>query len=254
MTTSEQTIRAQLAEMESALGVRVLHAVESGSRAWGFASPDSDYDVRFIYVRDIGSYLRLERTRDVIEWQLDDVFDINGWDLAKALRLLRTSNPTLYEWRDSPIVYATAPDWTIVTALFEPCFSPKKSLYHYLSTARSNAAAYLRGDRVKLKKYFYVIRPLLAGRWVVERDAPPPMPFADLVSGCLPEALGPVVAELLVTKTVTSELGLGPRLPEVDRWIEAELVTLGDVAAALPDRAPCDWALLDEAFRTVLGL
>ena len=92
-------INEKLDEIERKEGVRILHAVESGSRAWGFASPDSDYDVRFIYVRSKEDYLRLDEPRDVIEWQLDEVLDINGWDLKKALRQFAKGNATLFEWR-----------------------------------------------------------------------------------------------------------------------------------------------------------
>ena len=93
-----ERIRRELTKLEQTENIRILHCVESGSRAWGFASPDSDYDVRFIYARPLPCYLRLEKTRDVIEWQLDETLDINGWDLQKALRLLHGSNPTLFEW------------------------------------------------------------------------------------------------------------------------------------------------------------
>ena len=80
----EKLIVSKLQEMEEKENIRILLAVESGSRAWGFASPDSDYDVRFIYVRKKEDYLRLDERRDVVEGQLDDVFDINGWDVKKA--------------------------------------------------------------------------------------------------------------------------------------------------------------------------
>ena len=98
---TREIIPAKLREIEQKEHVHILHCVESGSRAWGFASPNSDYDVRFIYVRPLEYYLRLEKTRDVIEWQLDDTLDINGWDLQKALRLLHSSNPTLFEWNNT---------------------------------------------------------------------------------------------------------------------------------------------------------
>lgn len=100
-----EIIKDKIQEIEKKENVRVLRCVESGSRAWGFASPDSDYDVRFIYVRPKEYYLRLEKKRDVIEWQLDETLDINGWDIQKALRLLHKSNPTLFEWNSSPIIY-----------------------------------------------------------------------------------------------------------------------------------------------------
>ncbi len=98
-------IKEQLRRIEDAENIKILLAVESGSRAWGFASPDSDYDVRFVYIRSLEDYLRLDATRDVIELPIDDVLDINGWDLQKTLRLLHKSNPTLFEWFSSPIVY-----------------------------------------------------------------------------------------------------------------------------------------------------
>ena len=131
--------------------------MESGSRAWGFASPDSDYDVRFLYIRDKNEYLRLDSTRDVIEWQLDDRLDINGCDMQKALRLLYSSNPTLFEWNVSPIVYKTAEKWSRISEVIDQYFLEKAGLYHYLNTAKSNYREYLKGDEVRLKKYFYVI-------------------------------------------------------------------------------------------------
>ena len=104
-------INEKLDEIERKEGVKILHAVESGSRAWGFASPDSDYDVRFVYVRPKEDYLRLDEPRDVIEWQLDEVLDINGWDLKKALGQFARGNATLFEWSESPVVYKTTAEW-----------------------------------------------------------------------------------------------------------------------------------------------
>ena len=101
----KKEILRKLHEIEIKENVKILFAAESGSRAWGFASPDSDYDVRFIYVRPKEEYLRLDTVKDVIEVPINDVLDINGWDLQKALRLLYKSNPTLFEWFSSPIIY-----------------------------------------------------------------------------------------------------------------------------------------------------
>ena len=84
---------------------RLLFAVESGSRAWGFASPDSDYDVRFVYKRGMREYVRMREQRDVIELPIIGDLDINGWDIVKALTQFRKSNPSLLEWLHSPIVY-----------------------------------------------------------------------------------------------------------------------------------------------------
>src|SRR5580693_1365673 len=104
-------ILAALRSIEAEAQVRVLLAIESGSRAWGFASPDSDYDVRFIYVRPKADYLKLEDTKDFIDWELDETLDINGWDLSKALKLFHKSNATLFEWANSPVVYRTTDEW-----------------------------------------------------------------------------------------------------------------------------------------------
>ena len=128
----EKSIREKLCEIEQKEDVRVLYCAESGSRAWGFASPDSDFDARFIYVRKPEYYLRLGKTRDVIEWQLDEVYDMNGWDLQKALRLLCGSNPTLFEWNASPIVYRTSEDWKKVSALMPQYFDASGAVKHYL--------------------------------------------------------------------------------------------------------------------------
>ena len=133
-----ETIKAKLKEIEEKEQVRVIHAVESGSRAWGFASPDSDYDVRFIYIREPEAYMHLEKTRDVIEWQLDNTLDINGGDLQKALRLLHRSNPTLFERNESPTDYRTTEAWAELQPLFRACFMEKTGLYHYLSMAKNN--------------------------------------------------------------------------------------------------------------------
>lgn len=123
----KEQIIARLGEIEKENNVRILLAVESGSRAWGFASPDSDYDVRFIYVRPENDYLRLEEMRDVIELPINDVLDINGWDLQKTLRLLYRSNPTLFEWFSSPIVYMETPFAGQFRTLMTEYFSQKKA-------------------------------------------------------------------------------------------------------------------------------
>ena len=134
----DEAIMMELRNIEETQNVRILMAVESGSRAWGFASPDSDYDVRFLYVRPEKEYLKLEKIRDVIEWKLDEVLDINGWDLTKALRLICKSNPTIFEWFSSPIVYQDTEEFQQMKQLLPMYFSPRSSANHYLSMARAN--------------------------------------------------------------------------------------------------------------------
>ena len=100
----EELVRQKLEEIQEKEHVRVIHGVESGSRAWGFASPDSDYDVRFVYVRPLEYYLGLQPKADTLEWELDETLDINGWDLSKVLQHFHKSNATLFEWSQSPVV------------------------------------------------------------------------------------------------------------------------------------------------------
>ena len=243
-----EIIPAKLEEIERRENVKIIHCIESGSRAWGFASPDSDYDVRFIYVRPLEYYLRLEKTRDVIEWQLDDTLDINGWDLQKALRLLHSSNPTLFEWNSSPIVYKTTPQWAAISAVIGRFFQQKAGLHHYLNTATGNYREYLKGDTVRLKKYFYVLRPILACRWILERQTPPPMRFTELADACLDEALVPAVQELLRQKMETPELGLGPRVGIINEYLERSIEEVNDAIRMLPTEEKETWEELNRLF------
>ncbi|MBQ5657701.1 MAG: nucleotidyltransferase domain-containing protein [Oscillospiraceae bacterium] len=148
---------------------------------------------------------------------------INGWDLQKALRLLHSSNPTLFEWNNSPIVYKTTPEWAEISSIIGHFFQKKAGLYHYLSTAKKNYREYLKGDMVKLKKYFYVLRPILACRWILEKQTPPPMLFSTLADACLDEALVPAVTDLLRLKMETPEIGLGPRIDIINDYLDASI-------------------------------
>lgn len=247
-----EKIIAKLAEIEQHEQVRILHAVESGSRAWGFASPNSDYDVRFIYVRDTPHYLKLAKTRDVIEWQLDEVLDINGWDLQKTLRLLHSSNPTLFEWNNSPVVYKTSEDWTVIQREIDNYFLAKSGLYHYLSTATGNYREYLKGETVKLKKYFYVLRPILACKWILDKNCPPPMLFSELVDAELEVNVRPVIAQLLIQKSTTPEMGEGRRINELNDYIDNTLEVLKSKIDALPSDKKQGWESLDELFLQIV--
>ena len=249
----QEIIPAKLKEIEARENIRVIHCVESGSSAWGFASPDSDYDVRFIYVRPIEYYLRLDKTRDVIEWQLDDTLDINGWDLQKALRLLHSSNPTLFEWNNSPIVYKTTPEWAEISAIIGHFFQKKAGLYHYLSTAKKNYREYLKGDMVKPKKYLNVLRPILACRWILEKQTPPPMLFSELADACLDEDLVPAVSDLLRLKMETPEMGLGPRIDVINDYLDASIDEVDQLIQTLPGDERITWDELNHIFMDILG-
>ncbi len=217
-------VLGKLTELAEGDGFRVLYAAESGSRAWGFGSPDSDYDVRFIYARPVPWYLRLNPGRDVVEAGIDaDLIDLSGWDVDKALKLLMRSNPTLYEWLVSPIVYMDDGAFAAVARqLFEETAERKALAHHYRSIAFGQWRRELAGrEQVRLKKYFYVIRPLLSYQWVIRQGTPPPMQIECLLATSdTPQDLRKAVEDLIVLKRETPELGDGPRIGIVDAWIE----------------------------------
>ena len=155
----QREIQDCLDRIEEQYDVKILLAVESGSRAWGFASPDSDYDVRFIYMRRPEEYLRVDPIKDVIEWQLDEVLDINGWDLRKALLSFGKGNPNVMEWAGSPVVYRKAEEWDALKEAAMHYFSEKSALCHYYGTAKNTYMGFLTGELVRYKKYFYALRP-----------------------------------------------------------------------------------------------
>jgi predicted nucleotidyltransferase len=218
-------IQQTLCALEEEYQIRILYACESGSRGWGFASRDSDYDVRFIYVHRPEWYLRVEPGRDVIEMPIDDELDVCGWELRKTLGLIKRSNPTLMEWLDSPIVYRNEERATAaLRALLPDYFSGLRGRYHYLSMARKNFRGYLQGEEVRLKKYFYVLRPLLAVRWIEAGKGVPPMRFEQLVAGTVDDAdLLDEIAQLLHAKCEASEAKYGPRMKKIHEFIQYEL-------------------------------
>lgn len=245
-----QRVQNELAKVEAAHGVRVLYACESGSRAWGFASRDSDYDVRFLYVHPRDWYLSVDNHRDVIERPISDDLDISGWELRKALRLLRKSNPPLLEWLKSPVVYAH--DGAFLAGFRELAagyYSPVRCFAHYLHMASGQARQYLKGDEVRLKKYLYVLRPLLAARWIERGLGQPPVQFAELVFEMVDDTqVLLAIAELLALKMDGNELDLAPRIAVLDRFIDAEIPRLRQVLP--PEESPPQPEALDRFFLT----
>jgi uncharacterized protein len=227
-------ILRRLAHAEAEHGVRILFAAESGSRAWGFASPDSDFDVRFIYAHEKAWYLGLTPERDVIEGALDEhLVDFAGWDIRKALNLALKSNPAFHEWLVSPVVYREDGHFRAVAQRFFERHADTGALaQHYWSIARTQWRSEIDNrETPKLKRYFYVVRPLMALLWVRTRgntpDRLPPMALDALMAGVdVPDDVRDAVSELLAAKRTTPELGTGARIPVVDAWIAANLEAL----------------------------
>lgn len=245
-------INEKLDEIEKTEGVRILHAVESGSRAWGFASPDSDYDVRFVYVRPKEDYLRLDEPGDVIEWQLDEVLDINGWDLKKALKQFIKGNATLFEWIGSPIVYRTSNEWVGIKEVSKQYFSEKAAVCHYYGTANSTFQRYLLGDTVRYKKYFYALRPLLAAQYIEKYHTAPPVLFDDLLKIDLSEELRQAINELLEVKKRTVEGEENPQMSVIREFIETETARQKEIADSLEDDHNKDYTALNRIFIDII--
>jgi predicted nucleotidyltransferase len=222
-------IQNRLTRAEQEHEVKIIYAIESGSRAWGFHSPDSDYDVRFVYVRPRDWYLSInvEDRRDVIEYPIVDEIDINGWDLRKALRLQAKSNPAVVEWLHSPIVYREQGSYAAqARALLSEYYHRPKGFYHYRNSAKSNYQQFLRGDMVKLKKYFYVLRPLLAVRWLEQYGGVAPIEFDRLRQVLADDAVQTAIDALLIQKRQHGEAEKQPVVPVLQQWIEQELARL----------------------------
>jgi len=229
-------ITSALASLEAQHNIRILYACESGSRAWGFPSPDSDYDVRFIYVHALDWYLGLDENPDTLNFPVDDELDLAGWELRKTLRLLRGSNAALFEWLQSPIVYHEAAGFRAQLAPLLPrAFNLKAGLHHYLGQLRRGVEEELTSEEVRLKRLFYALRSALAARWIRERHTLPPMEFAPLRT-LLPPDLQVAVDELLARKTHAHEKTLVARPAALAAFLAAEYVAGQAAREQLPVR------------------
>lgn len=251
MRDIKKEILEKIEEIEAKEDVRVLYAVESGSRAWGVESPDSDYDVRFIYMRPKDDYLRLDEKRDIIEWQLDDVLDINGWDIKKTLIQFHRGNATLFEWANSPVVYKTTRIWE---EIYEDCrqyFSRKAALCHYYGTAKSTYEQYLTQEQVRYKKYIYALRPLLACKYIEENGTVPPVRFEELLGQKLDDGLYDEIMKMLAIKAQSDEKALNPRMVRIHKYIENEIAKYAALSQATEEDRNADWTVLNRIFRKI---
>ncbi|MEP9411091.1 MAG: nucleotidyltransferase domain-containing protein [Candidatus Brocadia sp.] len=251
----KEEIITRLNNVENEECVKILYACESGSRAWGFPSTNSDFDVRFLYLHPKNWYLSidLEQKRDVIERPINDQIDLSGWDLRKALRLFRKSNPPLLEWLGSPIVYrekySTA---TQMRQLAEAYCSPKACIYHYLHMARGNYREYLRGEQVWIKKYFYVLRPILAINWLERGWGVVPTDFRIMVNQLFNSGeLKQEIEKLIKSKEQSEELDYGPRIPVISNFIDSEIERF-EVKQFTDDTDQCSTDQLNSLFRFAL--
>ncbi|MFD2261883.1 nucleotidyltransferase domain-containing protein [Lacibacterium aquatile] len=248
-----EDIQARLTQIEHTHAVRILFACESGSRGWGFASPDSDYDVRFLYVHRLEWYLRIDPQRDVIEEPLTEVLDINGWDLRKALGLLKKGNATLIEWLSSPVVYRADPVFLAdIQAAAEATHRPQNSFHHYFNMGRRTHREHLSAPRIRLKKYLYALRPLLAAAWIEQGRGIVPMAFQDLVDALVKDKeLRRAIDDLIDRKRHVGEAEAAPAIPALQGFIEAEIERLAAITP--PIKEAFDVGILDRLMVKTVG-
>lgn len=238
----------KLNEIEQKEHVKIIYAVESGSRAWGFESTDSDYDVRFIYVRDKKEYLCLDEKSDVIQLPIDEVFDISGWDIKKALKLLYKSNPSLLEWFASPIVYKETKEASYIREVIPLYFSQKKLYCHYQRMAKTSLK-YMNNEKVPVKKYLYILRCILSSQYIVHNKKQPPIEIERLIECELPNELREDMNRLLMIKKHSKEQQYVEHITSLDHFI---LSRLGEREVSSFVDGESSWNRLNEVFRMVI--
>ena len=230
-----ETILQKLLELEQSENIKILFACESGSRAWGFASPDSDFDVRYIYARPVNDYLGITELPDNVGLPVNEVLDVSGWDIKKALTLFLKSNSTLYEWLQSPIVYREHPVFAgDLRKLMMKYFSLRSGANHYLSMAHNTLRDNLQTEQVKVKRYFYALRPALACLWIAEKQSVPPMEFQHLRVMISDNKVQNAIDELLERKKIADEKALIAPVPILNQWIMGTLEWCKERISALP--------------------
>jgi uncharacterized protein len=247
-------ILQELASLEQEHKIKILYAVESGSRAWGFASTNSDWDVRYIYIHHPDWYLSIDEKKDSQEKILSNDIDLAGWELRKALRLFRKSNPPMLEWLRSPTIYSE--NYTTATQLREltkTYFNPKSCLHHYLHMAEGNYKDYLQRDLVRVKKYFYVLRPILACEWIKHTNTMAPMEFQHLVESQVHDSLvKKEIAQLLAKKIMGEELNEGPRIDLLNTFIDERISYYNEYVKTLGTYMQPDTDKLNSLFKLTL--
>ena len=250
----KQYIIQKLTDLEKQHHIKIFHAVESGSRAWGFASQDSDYDVRFLYYHQPEWYFSVSKQADnIVKMEENNLLDFAGWELKKTLLLLIKGNMSLYEWIQSPIVYKQSKEFETLKALAQEFYNPKALMFSYVGIAENNYNAYANKEKAKLKKYLYILRTLAACRWIEQQQTPPPIEI-DKLKGVFRQ--DPLIWEflnhLIEEKKKGTELGLIDSPALINRWIEEQLSYYTSYATSLPDLVK-DTALLSNFFyKTVM--
>lgn len=250
----KEEIKIQLQKVERNNDIKILYAVESGSRAWGFASTDSDWDVRYIYIHRPEWYLSIDDKKDSLEEMLPHDIDLSGWEIRKALKLFRKSNPPLMEWLRSPLLYLENRNFAAsLRNLSNEYFNPKNCLHHYLHMAEGNFREYLQKDLVRTKKYFYVLRPILACEWIESTNTMAPMEFEILFDKLIKdENLKKEITTLLNRKKSGEELSEEPKIQILNDFLENRITYYQNLVKSFDKTVSPDTLNLNKLFRSTL--
>lgn len=225
-------VKEHLLEIERKHDVVILHAIESGSRAWGFPSPDSDYDVRFIYRHHRDWYLRLNEARDVIELPINDELDIGGWDVRKAFQLANRGNAVIQEWLNSPIVYQQSSAYNELAQMINGAFNPAAAYHHYRAMAKKAHFDIEHSEQKKLKRFFYFARATLSAKWVLDKATMPSIVFSDLINSLMLEAdMVLTMTNLVEQKSEESEQSLLAVPSSLYQWFVDTFESLDETAS-----------------------
>jgi len=247
-------IENKLRDIEEKHKVKILYACETGSRAWGFPSPDSDYDVRMIYMHDLDWYLSLSDKKDTIEFMSDDgELDVTGWDIKKCLKLMWKSNGALLERVQSPIVYREEKNIaSVLKAYSEKCFAPIATMHHYLGMAKNSFSEIDGREEIKLKKLFYALRATLACKWILEKDSVPPIVFMTMVNELsFDQSLKDKIVTLIELKSGKTEKYMHSAEKYLNSFITDELETASLAFASLAGRKERE-VDLDSLFKKIV--
>lgn len=251
-------IESTLRQIEIDNGLEVLFAVESGSRMWGFASPNSDYDVRFVYRRRPKHYLAVTPKDDPDLVFAEGDIDAVGWDIRKFLRLVGGSNPAAFEWLTAEIPYRRHAEFYDQLGAMWQFLNPFKLGHHYLSMARHNYREHMRdgtAPSVRLKKYLYITRPLLCLHWLHENNRSgltPPMDFGKLLWGVRAVCPRAELEALADAKRAGDELAEGPAHPAINDFIDETFRKGPEMIAKLSEPNP-DFKVLDRVFQDLIA-
>lgn len=215
-------IQSIISQLEQYKGIHVLYACESGSRAWGIPSSDSDNDVRFIYTHPADWYLSLSKRRDTISITRDGI-DLVGWDLRKTFQLMKKSNAAALEWMNAPIIYHKSPGFLRqFREIGQSCCSPNALNFHYMSIAKKFYDACANEEFVKIKTWFYALRAVLNCRWVITHQQVPPMMLQDTLS-LVNADLEKEILSLIAAKSAKEESFLIKKSASLTNFIEASI-------------------------------